>query len=185
MDTMKEMKELVAIQARLKVPKGQQNSYAGFKYRSAADILAAVKPLLAEQSVAIVLRDTIEVIGERYFLKAEVTLYREDGTQVAGSSAYAQLDEHKGMSQEQATGAASSYARKYALCGLLAIDDSAYDPDSLEPDDKVKRTRDYLAKNERALQYYFGKYPHCGSLEHFSEAELLTIYNELIKAKKL
>lgn len=185
METQNTMRELVAVQARLKVPKGQQNTYAGFKYRSAADILAAVKPLLAEQNVSIVLRDTIEVIGERYFLRAEVTLYRADGTQVTAASAYAQLDEHKGMSLEQATGAASSYARKYALCGLFAVDDSAYDPDSLEPDDKVKRTLDYLAKNEKALQYYFSKYPHCAALEHFSEAELLTIYNELTKAKKL
>lgn len=126
------MKRLINIQQRLKSPKGNTNKFGGFKYRKASDILECVKPLLAAEKVAIVMNDDIESIDNNLFLKSVVLLYGEDGDVITTSAAYAMLDEHKGMSAEQATGAASSYARKYALCGLLAIDDSSNDPDTIE-----------------------------------------------------
>lgn len=126
------MKRLINIQQKLKSPKGNTNKFGGFKYRKASDILECVKPLLAAEKVAIVMNDDIESIDNNLFLKSVVLLYGEDGEVITTSAAYAMLDEHKGMSAEQATGAASSYARKYALCGLLAIDDSSNDPDTIE-----------------------------------------------------
>ena len=131
-----DMKELSIIQQRLKAPKDQNNSYGNYKYRKASDILEAVKPLLAEANLSILLDDEVQVMEGKAFLIATATLVAEDGSKIASTRAFAQMDAHKGMSAEQATGAASSYARKYALCGLLAIDDSADDPDSLRPADK-------------------------------------------------
>lgn len=132
------MKELSIIQQRLKAPKDQNNSYGNYKYRKASDILEAVKPLLAEANLSILLDDEVQVMEGKAFLIATATLVAEDGSKIASTRAFAQMDAHKGMSAEQATGAASSYARKYALCGLLAIDDSTDDPDSLRPADKSK-----------------------------------------------
>lgn len=132
------MKELSIIQQRLKAPKDQNNSYGNYKYRKASDILEAVKPLLAEANLSILLDDEVQVMEGKAFLIATATLVAEDGSKIASTRAFAQMDAHKGMSAEQATGAASSYARKYALCGLLAIDDSTDDPDSLRPADKNK-----------------------------------------------
>lgn len=132
------MKELSIIQQRLKAPKDQNNSYGNYKYRKASDILEAVKPLLAEANLSILLDDEVQVMEGKAFLIATATLVAENGSKIASTRAFAQMDAHKGMSAEQATGAASSYARKYALCGLLAIDDSTDDPDSLRPADKNK-----------------------------------------------
>lgn len=132
------MKELSIIQQRLKAPKDQNNSYGNYKYRKASDILEAVKPLLAEANLSILLDDEVQVMEGKAFLIATATLVAENGSKIASTRAFAQMDVHKGMSAEQATGAASSYARKYALCGLLAIDDSTDDPDSLRPADKSK-----------------------------------------------
>lgn len=132
------MKELSIIQQRLKAPKDQNSSYGNYKYRKASDILEAVKPLLAEANLSILLDDEVQVMEGKAFLITTATLVAENGSKIASTRAFAQMDAHKGMSAEQATGAASSYARKYALCGLLAIDDSTDDPDSLRPADKNK-----------------------------------------------
>lgn len=133
------MKRLAKIQRAIKAPKDQKGY--GFVYRKASDILQAVKPLLEEDNLTILLSDRIEEISGKYFLIADAGLYTEDGKEIAKTSAFAMMDAHKGMSAEQATGAASSYARKYALCGLLAIDDSSNDPDGLErPGEPTKTT---------------------------------------------
>lgn len=123
------MKRLAKVQRALKAPKDQKGY--GYTYRKASDILQAVKPLLEEDNLTILLSDKIEEIGGKFFLIAEAGVYAEDGQEIATASAFAMMDAHKGMSAEQATGSASSYARKYALCGLLAIDDSSNDPDGL------------------------------------------------------
>jgi hypothetical protein len=132
------MKRLAKIQRAIKAPKDQKGY--GFVYRKASDILQAVKPLLEEDNLTILLNDRIEEISGKYFLIADAGLYAEDGKEIAKTSAFAMMDAHKGMSAEQATGAASSYARKYALCGLLAIDDSSNDPDGLERPVETKET---------------------------------------------
>ena len=132
------MKRLAKAQRALKAPKDQKGY--GYTYRKASDILQAVKPLLEEDNLTILLSDRIEEIGGKFFLIAEAGLYAEDGKEIAKTSAFAMMDAHKGMSAEQATGSASSYARKYALCGLLAIDDSSNDPDGLERPVETKET---------------------------------------------
>ena len=137
------MKRLSQIQVALKAPK--DNKADKFKFRSAEDILENVKPLLKDTETALVLQDELTNIGERVFLKATASLYGNDGHGglIAQATAFAELDEHtildkytkelkKSMSNEQATGCASSYARKYALCGLFAIDNSEQDPDNDE-----------------------------------------------------
>lgn len=115
--------KVVAIQSKLKAPKGQYNSFGKYNYRSCEDILEGVKPLLSENELVLTIEDSIEMIGDRYYVKATATL--SDGTNSISTSAYAResLDK-KGMDSSQVTGATSSYARKYALNGLLCIDDT-------------------------------------------------------------
>lgn len=122
------LKSLLAVQKALKAPKGQYNSFGRYKYRSCEDILEAVKPLLAENGLLLTVTDEI-VVSEapgadpRWYVKATATA--TDGQASISCSAFAREDlEKKGMDGSQVTGAASSYARKYALNGLLLIDDS-------------------------------------------------------------
>lgn len=111
------------IQLRLKAPKSQYNSFGKYNYRNCEDILEAVKPLLSEHKLFINISDTVECIGNRYYIKATVTL--SDGENSISSQAYAREEESKkGMDGSQVTGASSSYARKYALNGMFAIDDT-------------------------------------------------------------
>ena len=115
------MQDLNRIQQALKVPKGQMNKFGNYKYRSCEDILEAVKPLLEECTLTI--NDEIVLIGNRYYVKATARLSKE--LEQVEVSAYArESDTKKGMDESQITGSASSYARKYALNGLFAIDDT-------------------------------------------------------------
>lgn len=115
--------KLIHIQSRLKAPKGNYNSFGKYKYRSCEDILEAVKPLLEEEGLTLILSDEIEQIGDRYYVRATASLY--DEALVTTVSAYArEEDNKKGMDASQITGTASSYARKYALNGLFLIDDT-------------------------------------------------------------
>lgn len=117
------MKELIEIQKELKAPKGQYNSFGKYKYRSAEDILEAVKPLLHKNKCQLTLADEIVLIGDRYYVKATARI--SNGTETEYTCAYAREDEDKkGMDGSQITGTASSYARKYALNGLFCIDDT-------------------------------------------------------------
>lgn len=119
-------KKLWTIQQSLNAPKGQYNKFGGYAYRSAEDILEAVKPLL--QNVTLMVSDEIVLIGDRYYVKATATL--SDGEDSISATAFAREEkEQKGMTAGQLTGATSSYARKYALNGLFCIDD-AKDPDT-------------------------------------------------------
>lgn len=118
------MKELIAIQSELKAPKGQMNKFGGYKYRSCEDILEAVKPLLQKYNAALTLTDDIIQIGGDVFVKATATFYAESSAPVAVSAFARHPREKKGMDDSQITGAASSYARKYALNGLFCIDDT-------------------------------------------------------------
>ena len=122
------MKNLLEIQAELKCPKGSINKFGNYKYRSAEQILESVKPLLQKYGAVLLLCDDIIHVGNKLFLKATATIII-DGTSIEVSG-FAELGEHKGMSSEQCTGTASSYARKYALNGLFLIDETESDPDS-------------------------------------------------------
>lgn len=120
---------LLDIQARLKVPKGQTNNFGHYKYRSAEDILEAVKPLLKENGCFLTISDDIVMVGSRIYVKATITLSKNGET--IHTTAFARESESKsGMDASQITGAASSYARKYALNGLFCIDDTK-DADAL------------------------------------------------------
>lgn len=122
---MEVYKKLLEIQTRLKAPKGQENTFGHYNYRSCEDILEAVKPLLKEQNCALVICDGIEHIGERYYVCAEASLIDTETGDKVSNKAYAREEENKkGMDGSQITGTSSSYARKYALNGLFAIDDA-------------------------------------------------------------
>lgn len=119
------MKELIAIQSELKAPKSQFNKFGGYKYRKAEDILEAVKPLLAKQKCTLIITDDVILIGNRIYVKATATIKNEKG-ECETTTGWAREEEtKKGMDGSQITGASSSYARKYALNGLFAIDDNA------------------------------------------------------------
>lgn len=119
------MKELIAIQSELKAPKSQFNKFGGYKYRKAEDILEAVKPLLAKQKCTLTITDDVVLIGNRIYVKATATIKNEKG-EFETTTGWAREEEtKKGMDGSQITGASSSYARKYALNGLFAIDDNA------------------------------------------------------------
>lgn len=145
---------LAAIQAELKAPKDLSNNFGGYRYRSAENILAAVKPLLAKHGLTINLTDTIMQIGDRFYLKAKAEI--SNGNVATFSEAYAREPlAKKGMDESQVTGSASSYARKYALCGLFGIDDSSADPDNPDnhPDnpDTAKREARLKAAAQKGI----------------------------------
>ena len=118
------VKNLVNIQSELKAPKSNFNSFGKYRYRSAEDILTAVKPILAKYGCQLTISDDIVFIGSRFYIKATVTITDADGN-AETVSAFAREDESKkGMDGSQITGTASSYARKYALNGMFLIDDT-------------------------------------------------------------
>lgn len=117
--------KLMNIQQELKAPKGQYNSFGKYKYRSCEDILESVKPLLEKYKVTIILTDKLEQIGERYYIRAKAILIDTESNNSIENTAYAREEEtKKGMDGSQITSTSSSYARKYALNGLLLIDDT-------------------------------------------------------------
>ena len=136
------MENLVKIQNELKVPKINFNAFGKYKYRSAEDILEAVKPILLKYTATLTLSDEIILVGSKVFLKATAKL---NETICYG---YAELAEHKGMSAEQSTGTASSYARKYALNGLFLIDETESDADSQKPAAPITQTNFEDAKSK-------------------------------------
>lgn len=117
--------KLIKVQAELKAPKSKFNSFGKYKYRSLEDILEGVKPLLEKNKASLVIADSIEQVGDRYYLKATATFIdTENGESVSNSALARESADKKGMDDSQITGTASSYARKYALNGLLLIDDT-------------------------------------------------------------
>jgi hypothetical protein len=122
------MKELITIQSELSAPKNQRNDYGNYKYRSCEDVLEALKPLLLKTSCTLTISDSLEAIGDRIYIKATAVL-RNSAGETESVSAYAREPlARKGMDDSQITGSTSSYARKFALSGLFAIDDNK-DPD--------------------------------------------------------
>ena len=115
--------KLITVQKNLVAPKSNYNNFGKYKYRSAEDILEAVKPLNAENGLLLHLSDEPVYIGERHYIKATATI--TDGTDTMAVTAYARESANrKGQDDSQITGTASSYARKYALNGLYLIDDT-------------------------------------------------------------
>lgn len=147
--------KLQNIQSRLKVEKKNYNDFGGYRYRSCEDILEAVKPLLVENNLALVMTDEVETVGERYYIKATAILYdTENGTNIAATAYAREAKEKKKMDDAQVTGSSSSYARKYALNGLFAIDD-AKDSDFLNKDEAYtanQQTRQNTQQGQQGRQ---------------------------------
>ena len=125
MDKLNIHSKLKGIQSSLKAPKGQTNKFGGYAYRSAEDILTAVKPLLDEWNCTLVITDDVVEVGGRVYVKAAAVLADTEGEYTIQANGFArEAETRKGMDDSQITGSASSYARKYALNGLFAIDDT-------------------------------------------------------------
>jgi hypothetical protein len=146
---MEEIKEqnirvkLGYIQTNLKVPKGQLNKFGNYRYRSAEDILETVKTLLDVTGCSLVISDTIQGIGDRHYVQATATLIDTNKDTISVTAFAREAADKKGMDAAQITGSASSYARKYALNGLFAIDDTR-DPDATNNHGKDKPKQDLL-----------------------------------------
>lgn len=143
---MSTIEKLLAVQAELKAPKGQYNSFGKYKYRSCEDILEAVKPLLKKHGATITINDELVQIGNRIYVKATARFWdTNQNSGVIDNTAFArEPDTKKGMDESQITGTASSYARKYALNGLLLIDDTK-DADT----DENRNERENRAKKQK------------------------------------
>lgn len=140
-------KKLMHIQNKLKAPKNQYNSFGKYKYRNCEDILEALKPLLLEYNCILVINDNIEEKGNRFYITAEVKIVCCDTEKEVSSKASAREEENKkGMDGSQITGTASSYARKYALNGLFAIDDTK-DADSSNLENTPNKTKEQKKEN--------------------------------------
>ena len=187
------MRRLIEIQQKLKAPKNQRNSFGNYNYRNAEDILEAVKPLLKEQELALILNDEIINVENRFYVKATVTIFDTEGKPIAQSSALAREEENKkGMDGSQVTGASSSYARKYALNGLFAIDDTKdsdftntgnNDIKKLNPDlDIIEGLKACSAYSELSA-YYKANYPNVKDKEAFNK--LATQLKNKLKRKEI
>jgi len=133
------MKELIEIQSELKAPKNQRNTFGNYNYRSAEDILEAVKPLLKKHGCHLTISDEMIQLGDRYYVKATATLSKDADS--ISTTAYAREEENKkGQDSSQTTGSTSSYARKYALNGLFCIDDTK-DADSTNTHGKEEQPK--------------------------------------------
>ena len=157
--TKDKVSELVFIQSKLKAPKNQENKFGGYKYRSCEDILEAVKPLLEQVNCSLTVSDDIVQVGDRIYVKATATLKDVatlPETQEITVSAFAREEESKkGMDASQVTGAASSYARKYALNGLFCIDDNK------DSDFTNTQTREPKKAPETAVKAPDSFFPQC------------------------
>lgn len=157
---------LSKVQSELKAPKGQYNKFGNFNYRSCEDIIEAVKPILAKYSLILNINDEVVLIGDRFYIKATAKI--TDGLDEVSATAYArEPNEQKGMNESQITGSTSSYARKYALNGLLAIDDNKdadtneYQAQVRKPDTNIskelKKEMNDLNMNISMIASYLGK----------------------------
>ena len=145
--------KLLKIQLELKVPKSANNKFGGYKYRTVDMILEKVKPLADKNKVVLILHDDLVQIGDRYYVKASASLLDLESDRYIAVSAWAREQlERKKSDESQLTGAASTYARKYALNGLFLLDDTA-DPDSYagapEDDDPAELDRQEAEEQEK------------------------------------
>ena len=145
--------KLLKIQLELKVPKSANNKFGGYKYRTVDMILEKVKPLADKNKAVLILHDDLVQIGDRYYVKATASLLDLESDKYIAVSAWAREQlERKKSDESQLTGAASTYARKYALNGLFLLDDTA-DPDSYagapEDDDPAELDRQEAEEQEK------------------------------------
>lgn len=171
---------LATIQRGLKAPKDKENKFGGYNYRNAESILRAFKDVQPE-GVSLTMSDAITLIGDRLFLTATVKLHHGGNIIAEAQGAAMHALAKKGMDDAQITGACSSYARKYALCGLFAIDDSTDDPDSKDNSRATDNAAEEDAKAAAKAQEAIGT----ASTVQELEAAWLTIPVHLRKDKRL
>jgi hypothetical protein len=181
-----QLNALAEIQAKVKAPKGQFNSFGKYAYRSAEDILESVKQVVNPMGFSISLSDTIILVGDRFYVQATATL--TNGKETYTATAFAREEESKkGMDGSQVTGASSSYARKYALNGLFALDDTK---DSDATNTHGKDTPKPMSMN---LQSWADGISACVSIDQlqalYKEKESIIVNNQevlnLFTARKL
>lgn len=174
--------KLSKVQEKLYAPKDKTNEFGKFSYRSAEDILRAVKPLLASEGLAVTMTDNVENIGNRFYVKSTVSVTESKTGESVSVTAWArETDTRKGMDEAQVTGSSTSYARKYALCGLFAIDDSAtQDIDSLD-----NRTEQQKQQNKKAVQTGTNKKSKEGNVNKQATVSDVKTYVTLLKGKGL
>ena len=146
------IEKLSIIQQELIAPKNQFNSFGKYNYRSCEDILEGLKPCMKKLKVAITITDEIVLVGDRFYIKATATLHDAESSEKVSNVAYAREEkEKKGMDASQVTGATSSYARKYALNGLFAIDD-VKDADTRDNRQKEAETQKQAEAEQKKIE---------------------------------
>ena len=190
--------KLAVIQSKLKAPKGQYNKFGNYNYRSCEDILEAVKPLLTETKTVLSITDQMEIVGNRVYVRAEAHLRDCEDVSSSGelvTVSYAREEESKkGMDSSQVTGAASSYARKYALNGLFCIDDNK-DSDSTNTGEKgktsgkkaepAKETEMISSENIMSIKNIIDKYPESKLMDQIKVRFKVEDIKSLTKEKGL
>lgn len=151
--TTKLCDKLIDIQRQLKSIKDKNNSYGKYTYRSAEGILDALKPLLSVTQTAVTMSDEIERVGDRNYVKTTVCL--ADGIEKLCATAFAWEEARKGMSADQCTGSASSYARKYALGGLFLVSENNVDADDEDNSEINYVSKEVIAKTLALLDKAF------------------------------
>lgn len=173
--------KLSKVQEKLYAPKDKTNDFGKFSYRNAEDILRAVKPLLADEGLAVTMTDNVEIIGSRYYMKSTVSVAETKTGESVSVTAWAREPEtRKGMDEAQVTGSSTSYARKYALCGLFAIDDGTQDIDSADNRTEEQKRRDNGQQKKKPQL----KKPTGNTKERATVSEIKA-YESLLKSKGL
>ena len=154
METKNETAKIIALQSEIVARKDCFNNFGKYKYRTAEGILADVKPVANKYGFYIKLSDDLELLGQHLVLKATAELLNAQGQVVLSSTACAlHAGEKKGMDLAQLSGATSSYARKYALCGLFGIDDAEQDLDALATHGKNNNNKQAQQNSQRQQAY--------------------------------
>ena len=175
--------KLLIAQAELKSPKSQYNSFGKYKYRNCEDILESLKPILAKIKATVIISDEIVNIASRFYVKATARLIDTENGEHLEATAYAREEESKkGMDSSQVTGASSSYARKYALNGLFAIDDTK-DADTFNHHDQNhKPKKDNMIELRAELNTLITEYSKLSNKEISDiSSELVNVVNAPLK----
>ena len=170
--------KLMTVQTKLRAPKGQYNNFGKYSYRSCEDILEALKPLLAEVGAIVNVTDEIKLIGDRYYVEATASFIdTETGERMIAKASAREAEAKKGMDDSQVTGSVSSYARKYALNGLFAIDDNK-DADSTNTHSKeIKPNMTPTGITEAQLKRLFAIGNKAGIKKEVVEGTVRKIFN--------
>lgn len=184
--------KLSKVQEKLYAPKDKTNDFGKFSYRNAEDILRAVKPLLANEGLAVTMTDNVENIGDRFYVKSTANVTESKTGESVSVTAWAREPEmRKGMDAAQVTGSSTSYARKYALCGLFAIDDGTQELDSADnrTEEQKRRDKEEQERKEREKkqgeQKQQGKKAAPGNASKMATVSEIKAYESLLKSKGL